>query len=603
MSIPYLSESTIRHHATSQSCQRGEDYYQRGAVVDVCQRGNQFQATVEGNEVEPYCVQIAFDAGGITQVSCTCSYDFEGWCKHIIATALVCLRQPERINQRPSLNQLLDQLNLVQIQRLLQALVEDQPTLINRIDHLVSQMAQPKPPSTVKIKRQTAVDPKPYRNQAQRLMRETLRYWEEGEEYDPIENELPNLLAPAQAYTEQGDGNSALVILEAITQVSAEDWEEIADYGGDGDSLIELLDPIWAEAILSAEFQSGEQRDIQVNLEDWQDRLGGCFELSAAALRQGWDDPLLVAVLQGECVNLWDDGRPDYANQLVQVRLRVLERQGRQEEYLNLAHAEGQVQEYLTMLTQLGRIADVMAACSQLTCAKQALEVAKALRGQGALTEALAIAQQGLTLPEAECWQPRWYTIDQFETLGFGRYQLADWTSELAEGLGNQSVALSSRIEAFKARPSFRDYQKVEALAGEHWSTLKSELLQNLHQRDNWSVAEAKVAVFLHEGLIDNAITAVEPYGSRQIVQQVMEAAIPHRPEWVIEKARRRAEEIMDRGKSEAYQEAVNWLRKAREAYLQNGQQTEWQCYRAQLMTSHARKYKLMGLLKKRDLE
>jgi uncharacterized Zn finger protein len=120
MSIPNLSESMIRHHATSKSFQRGEDYYHQGAIIEVCQRGDQIQAAVEGNEAEPYVVQLAFDAGGVTQVSCTCPYDFEGWCKHLIATALLCVRQPDRIQQRPALNQLLEQLDRVQMQNLLQ---------------------------------------------------------------------------------------------------------------------------------------------------------------------------------------------------------------------------------------------------------------------------------------------------------------------------------------------------------------------------------------------------------------------------------------------------------------------------------------------------
>jgi uncharacterized Zn finger protein len=605
MSIPNLSESMIRHHATSKSFQRGEDYYHQGAIIEVCQRGDQIQAAVEGNEAEPYVVQLAFDAGGVTQVSCTCPYDFEGWCKHLIATALLCVRQPDRIQQRPALNQLLEQLDRVQMQNLLQILVDEQPSLMNSIDRFVSQMTRPQPATSARTKRQTAVDPQPYRYQAQRLMRETLSYWEEGDEYDPIANELPTLIAQAQAFTEQGEGNSALVILEAITQACAEDWEEIADYGGNGEDLIRLLDPAWTEAILSADFQSGEEMDLQVNLEDWERQLGGCFELSAAALRQGWDDPDLIAVLQGQSANLWEDSRPDCADLLAQIQLRILKRQGRQDEYLNLAHVEGQIQEYLIMLTQLGRITDVMAACKQLTYVEQALEVAKGLREHGALAEALAIAQHGLTLPEAEHLSPSWYMIgqiEQYQTPGFGFYQLADWTSELAEGLGNLSVALSARIEAFKARPSFGDYQKVETLAGENWLTLKSELIQELRQRENWVAAEAKVTIFLHEGLIDDAIATVDSYGARHLLRQVMVAAIPHQPDWVIVKARRQAEDIMDRGKSSAYEAAVDWLRQAREAYLHCDRRPEWQHYHAQLMNTHARKRKLMALLKEPNL-
>jgi uncharacterized Zn finger protein len=81
-----------------------------------------------------------------------------------------------------------------------------------------------------------------------------------------------------------------------------------------------------------------------------------------------------------------------------------------------------------------------------------------------------------------------------------------------------------------------------------------------------------------------------------------MEAAMAQHPDWVIENARQRAEEIMDAGKADAYHHAIDWLRKARAAYLASERQAEWSAYRAQLMQTHGRKYKLMGMLKQADL-
>jgi len=598
MSIPELLETHYRDRTTPKVFQRGEQYYHSGAVVSCCSRGNTIQATVEGNEVEPYRVNLQFDRAGIKQANCTCAYTFEGWCKHIVATALLCLHQPETIQERPSLEQLLDQLNLVQTQGLIQKLVAKQPELIDDIDNIVTQITQPIPQAPIRAKRQTSVNPQPYRSQVKSLMRNALLYWEEGYEDNPIEEELPDILAQAQAFSEQGDGNNALVILEAITQACTEDWDDLVEYGGDSDYLMSLLDPVWAEAILSAEFQPGEEVDLQINLEDWQDRLGATFNLASAALRQGWDDLALQAVLRGESTDLWEDNRPDDADQLTRIRLSILERQQRQEEYLNLARAEAIEPEYLTMLTRLGRVDEVMAQKNQLTCVEQALEVAKALREQDAIPEALLIAQHGLTLPESMPSHSYWATLSQYKPLGIHRYQLADWTSNLAEGLGEQKAALSARIEAFKAQPSFKDYQSVQHLAGENWLTVQGDLLEHLRQCDNWSTQEAQVDIFLHEKLIDDAIAALGRYCRDPLIHRVMDVAISHRPEWVIEQARHHAEDIINQGKAKAYDAAVEWLQKARAAYFQLGQQSEWNDYRTQLMTTHARKYKLMGLLK-----
>jgi uncharacterized Zn finger protein len=603
MPIPSLTESTIRDRTTPKVFQRGVQYYQSGAIANVCSRGNTIQSTVEGNEVEPYRVSLQFDRGGLKQVSCTCAYAFEGWCKHIVATALVCLHQPATVLERPSLEQLLDQLNPIQTQHLVQELVAEVPELIEQIDRLVTLIAQPTPKAATKVKRQTSVDPKPYRYQVQQLMREALLCWEDGGEEDPLDEELPDLVAQAAKFTQEGHSNDALVILAAITQACAEDWDKVAEYGADSDRLIALLDPVWAEAILCTEFQTGEEVDLQINLEAWQDNLGSSFDISAAALRQGWDDAALQAVLRGKSTDVWQDNRPDYADRLAQVRLQILERQGRQAEYLNFAAAEAQITDYLTMLTRLGRISEVMAAQNQLIYDEQAFEVAKALREQDFVSEALEIGLFGLTLSELPRSKPYWETINQAETSSLPNYQLADWTSELAEGLGNSEAAIFARIQAFKSQPSFRDYQKARHLAEAGWSIVKFDLLNYLRQRQGiWRVQEAKIDIFLDEGLVDEAIASLGNYASNHLVHRVMAAAIPHQPEWVIKQARHYAEDIMDRAKASAYEEAVEWLKKARAAYLHLGQETQWQLYRSQLMTTHARKYKLMGLLKHQEL-
>jgi uncharacterized Zn finger protein len=77
-----------------------------------------------------------------------------------------------------------------------------------------------------------------------------------------------------------------------------------------------------------------------------------------------------------------------------------------------------------------------------------------------------------------------------------------------------------------------------------------------------------------------------------------MEAAIAHRPDWVIEKAKKVAEEIMNSSKAKRYSDAVRCLKKVKAAYFQLEQQAEWSAYRAKLEYNHGRKYKLMDLFK-----
>ncbi|NJL43669.1 MAG: SWIM zinc finger domain-containing protein, partial [Pseudanabaena sp. SU_2_4] len=99
----------------------------------------------------------------------------------------------------------------------------------------------------------------------------------------------------------------------------------------------------------------------------------------------------------------------------------------------------------------MGRIDEAMtAAKTQMTTPEEAFALAQALRDRACIAEALEIARAGLTLTGSE------YRI----------YELATWTSDLAEGLGDSTTALSARITAFKTKPSFKDYRKIEDLAG-----------------------------------------------------------------------------------------------------------------------------------------
>src|SRR5215211_2084688 len=116
MTIPALSEAAIRAHSAAESYSRGRSYYDNGAVSNLVLRGNLLQADVEGSQYTPYRVRVAFNQGGITSATCTCPYDWGGWCKHIVAVLLAGLYQADRIETRPALEAQLAQLDRAQLQ-------------------------------------------------------------------------------------------------------------------------------------------------------------------------------------------------------------------------------------------------------------------------------------------------------------------------------------------------------------------------------------------------------------------------------------------------------------------------------------------------------
>ncbi len=582
--------TTIQHNATTQSFTRGESYYQAEAVAAVTQRGNMLQAEVEGTEPIPYRVTVQFEAENITAARCTCSYSLEGWCKHIVAALLTCIHQPETIETRPSLEQLLDRLNLNQAKQVFRELIAEHPDLIDDLDFQISLItavpatnrSSPTPPKTTT----RTIDPAIYRRKVRQVFRDSINHWESDDDEDPVAEELLEIVADAEEFFDNDDGENAIAVLEGITQGCVDGWEEVNDYGADTDEILARLDYAWTQAILITELTDERQTQLRSQLQTWQEQWGQELSMTMAALEQAWSYPPLLRVLNGEITELgaWEGESPTFADDLASIRLEILARQEREQEYLYLAQAEGQTEAYLTMLAQLGRVEEAMTAAeAQMTTVAEAFALAKNLRQQGSVEQALEIAQTGLTLE------------------GHPLYELAIWTSDLAEAQGKPQVALTARIAAFKTEPSFQDYQKIEQLAGAGWAALRPDLLQILAQHSSYGRSAAKVDIFLHEGEIDRAIKSVTnlSYYEATLVHRVMDAAMSQRPDWVIENARHRAEEIMNRGKADAYHHAVEWLDKAKGAYRESGKSAEWLAYYQELVQTHGRKYKLMGLLQK----
>ena len=111
---------------------------------------------------------------------------------------------------------------------------------------------------------------------------------------------------------------------------------------------------------------------------------------------------------------------------------------------------------------------------------------------------------------------------------------------------------------------------------------------------------DGPVDIFLHEGLVDDAIAIVDNSYSYDLIRRVMLEVIEQRPKWVVKKACKQAEDIMDAGQSAAYHYAVDWLDRAREAYRIMDHTSDWEAYLSEIRKKHGRKYKLMGLIEEK---
>jgi uncharacterized Zn finger protein len=266
MPIPKLSEASIRRHATDKSFERGQDYYKSGSVTSLIQRGNELSANVEGGEFDPYRVSIGFNKSGISSAFCTCPYDFEGWCKHIIATLLTCLHQPDRIEQRPELAELIAPLTREQLQLILHKLALVQPEWLEAIEQQIIQITPPKSTKSPKGSRPKSVDPKTIERQVERIIARYEGQWNDS----PALEEIEEILKKADASIEQGDGKNALIIVGAVARAYIQDWMNLDGGSGESGGFFELLDASLAEAIRSVELSKSDRQQWQREVEAWQ---------------------------------------------------------------------------------------------------------------------------------------------------------------------------------------------------------------------------------------------------------------------------------------------------------------------------------------------
>jgi len=233
------------------------------------------------------------------------------------------------------------------------------------------------------------------------------------------------------------------------------------------------------------------------------------------------------------------------------------------------------------MLVRLGRVEEAISyGRHYLATPEEALALAKALNEHGEYEQSLQIAEHGLSLEGRKA-------------------SLAKWLRDQALSMGEKTRALPAAEVAFRDEINLENYQQVAEIAGEQWPERRTGLLDHARQTKS-SYPAGQIDVFLHEGLIDDAITALDPYASHTLVEQVVDAALQSqsRLDWVIQACRKQAEYIMDRGKAELYSSAANWLAKARTAYRALGHEEEWQAYLNELLSQHGRKYKLVPMLK-----
>jgi uncharacterized Zn finger protein len=604
MTIPKITESMIRAGASPESYRRGEEYYREAALSNTTIQGTLLSGECAGTYTPYYRVQVELDQAGIADASCTCLYEYGGYCKHIVALLLAYVHRLKSFALRKAPAELLANLEHDDLTAILTKLIQEQPDLYDRIEAMTSV------PSTSKKKRRKKVDIEVHRRHILGIvhsldgMRMSEAYWHVG----GLVNQLREVEESAMKFLDAGDAESAVEILLVLLEESSRGIENIDDSNGELGGFVGDLGTPLAEAILSMDLSQVERDRLVRRLEKLIDYAGdygmeGNLDIAVQAAKYGWDDvPQEKASLQGVGSNFYEDDEPDDWNEdedldeddddefrergfpvgsglddLTEAKLNVLGRQGRTEEYLVLCKQEGRHLRYALKLCDLKQVKEaVKYSRKHLTTAEETLEVARCLRESRLVTEAIEIGEHGLKLKGSKA-------------------SLGEWLGPVEEAQGRTKQALTAWLAAFGEDPTLEIYKTIKRLAGTGWGRLRPEVMAKLRKsHDKQVLAE----VYLLEEEWDDAIKVAEGRDVWYTVTEIVaDGVMQHHPEWVVQISLKHAERLMSEAKSKNYPIAATWLKRAKQAYKLLGKTDEWKRYLEETKENYKRRPALQSQL------
>jgi uncharacterized Zn finger protein len=603
MKLPKLTEALIQAGANSKSFERGQEYYADGAISNTTRQGNSLSGDCAGTSAPYYRVRVTLDEAGIAQATCTCPYEFDGYCKHIVALLLTYVHAPRRFAVRQPPTALLADLDQADLLALLTQLLESYPDLY---EWVAAAIAAPNTTRKKARSKRKPVDAEVYRRQVIGIlhsldgMRASEAYWQVG----GLVRELAEVQATAMKFLDAGEPDTALAILLTLLEEATHGVEHIDDSDGYLGGFVNDLGQPLAEVILSLELSPLKRQQLVgrlTQLSDFASNYGmeGGLELAIAAAQNGWEEtPSSRRTPNSEEGDEWldeenDDENWDQADDrdnfewgwseaqisrgLIEAKLNVLERQGRTEEYLALCQTGQRHLRYALKLCDLKRIPEaVKYAKKHLKLAAEAHQLGERLRTRKHVAEAIEIGERGLKL-------------------GGPKAGLGEWLGPVEEAQRRDAPALAAWLAAFPENPSLAAYQNLQRLAGAKWPKLRPDVIASLRQ----AKADLVLAqVWLSEGAWDEAIQVAEGRNVWSNVREIVaDAVVDHRPEWVLRVSLRQAEGLMEKPQSKNYPIAAAWLARAKRAYQKLGQTEAWKAYLAKTKEKYHRRPALLGQL------
>jgi uncharacterized Zn finger protein len=203
----------IKNYCTTGVFDRGADYYEDGHVVRLDRYGATLSAAVQGSQPTPYAVEIELTDD--LRASCTCPYDGNGSCKHVVATWLAAVDiEPE--DEQPAIERRLERADPDELREFLRTEVADDVDLRRRFLATLNDRTDG----------QTLADYK----------RELASRYSAEERHPPVSGpprRFTGFERRAERLQEQGQPLEAGLIYRAMVEVRAEETDLVPEYHED----------------------------------------------------------------------------------------------------------------------------------------------------------------------------------------------------------------------------------------------------------------------------------------------------------------------------------------------------------------------------------
>ena len=542
-SIPRISKSIIAHWTDNVYFQRGQKYYEQGAIYEQRIQGMVLKSKCSGSQAPFYRQEVLFDSKGIKSAECTCPVGDGGHCKHTVALLLTWVNNPNSFQEVDAIETILEKLSKPELIALIKQMIEQEPDLESLLE-LPLAGGENKP-----------LNIKAIRRQAEQAFQGADFEWGYARE---IKRDLNPLLKLAAGYLSRDDAeNSASIYITIIESIMDNENAALGDEEG------ELLGVVYecAEALGHCLSQI---KDSKKRLEILQ-TLFSAYQ---------WDTIKIGGVGAADCVpeilttqtipeerieiakwtrkilprgNSWSDGyhRETLGRLLLDLESDILD----DESYLKLCRETGRLNDLVERLLKLKRIteAEDAARVAEDYPLFKTLEIFTT-HGQASLAEKLV--------------------TERLKTIKDDR--LVDWLANKLKERGDLAGSLELEERLFWKYPNIDKYEKLRKLAKQlnGWDNLRSHIIHELESKKDFDFL---VNLYLYEKEVGNALATLEKmperWGDHPLHIEVAQAAKKQYPQESIRLFTKEAERFINYRDRGNYSQAALCLREIRDVY------------------------------------